>query len=200
MVLYTVGYSDFFEGEKLINRLKELDIKHLVDIRTFPYSKTFPQYDEPVFKKALFKEGIKHSFLGDYIGGLSFKNHFRKGVSSVFDVLKDKKIKEGLNNLYKIAKKETTVIMCAEKEPFNCHRLAVSFLFKEKASFEVKHIYSDCIESFEENIERFKSENSISDLDISEESLIKERLELLYRYKNKREERFPEEKRNLKLF
>ena len=114
--------------------------------------------------------------------------------------MKDEKIKEGLNNLYKIAKKETTAIMCAEKEPFNCHRLAVSFLFKEKAGFEVKHIYSDCVESFEENIERFKRENGISDLDISEEALIKERLELLYRYKNKREERFPEEKRNLKLF
>ncbi len=200
MVLYTVGYSDFFEGEKLINRLEELGIKHLVDVRTFPYSKTFPQYDEPVFKKSLLKEDIKHTFLGDYVGGLSFKNHFRKGIISVFDILEDEKIKEGLNLLYKIAKRETTVIMCAEKEPFNCHRLAISFLFKEKAGFEVYHIYSNRVESFEENIQRFKGENGLSELNISDEALIRERLELLYRYQNKREEKFPEEKKNLGLF
>ncbi|NPA53958.1 MAG: DUF488 domain-containing protein [Aquificae bacterium] len=200
MVLYTVGYSDFFEEEKLINRLKNLGIKHVVDVRTFPYSKTFPQYDEAVFKKSLSKEEIRHSFLGDYIGGLTFKNHFKEGVSSLFDLLEDTNIKEGLNKLYKIAKKEKTVIMCAEKEPFNCHRLAISFLFKEKTPFEVVHIFSDKEETYTENINRFKEEHNLQNLDISDESLIKERLELLYRFKNKREEKFPEEKKNLELF
>ncbi len=200
MVLYTLGYSDFFEEEKLINKLKKLDIKCVVDVRTFPYSKTFPQYDEPVFKKRLNKEGIEHFFLGDYIGGLIFKNHFKKGIKSVFNLLEDEKIKTGMNRLYKIAKDKKTVIMCAEKEPFNCHRLAISFLFKEKTPFDVVHIFSDREESFEENISRFKEENNLKKLDINNERLIKERLELLYKYQNKREEKFPEEMKNLELF
>ena len=200
MVLYTLGYSDFFEEERLINRLKNLDIECVVDVRTFPYSKTFPQYDEPVFKKRLNKEEIKHFFLGDYIGGLTFKNHFKKGVDSIFDLLEDEKIKTGLNRLYKIAKEKKTAIMCAEKEPFNCHRLAISFLFEEKTPFEVVHIFSDKEESFEENIGRFREENNLKNLDISNEKLIKGRLELLYRYQNKREEKFPEEIKNLELF
>ncbi len=200
MVLYTVGYSDFFEEKKLINKLKEKGIKRVVDIRTFPYSKTFPKYDQPVFSKILEKEGIKHTFLGDFIGGLTFKNHFRKGISSVFLILEDKRVKEGLNLLYKISKNEKTVIMCAEKEPFNCHRLAVSFLFKEKAGFEVINIFSDKEETFEETLERFKEENNLKGLDISKERLVRDRLELLYRFQNKREEKFPEKKENLKLF
>ena len=200
MVLYTLGYSDFFEEERLINRLKKLDIECVVDVRTFPYSKTFPQYDEPVFKKRLNKEGIEHFFLGDYIGGLIFKNHFKKGINSIFDLLEDEKIKTGMNRLYKIAKDKKTVIMCAEKEPFNCHRLAISFLFKEKTPFDVVHIFSDREESFEENISRFKEENNLKKLDINNERLIKERLELLYKYQNKREEKFPEEMKNLELF
>ena len=200
MVLYTVGYSDFFEEKKLINKLKEKGIKRVVDIRTFPYSKTFPKYDQPVFSKMLEKEGIKHTFLGDFIGGLTFKNHFRKGISSVFLILEDKRVKEGLNLLYKISKNEKTVIMCAEKEPFNCHRLAVSFLFKEKAGFEVINIFSDKEETFEETLERFKEENNLKGLDISKERLVRDRLELLYRFQNKREEKFPEKKENLKLF
>ncbi len=200
MVLYTVGYSDFFEEGKFINKLKGIGIKVLVDVRTFPYSKTFPYYDEPVFKKALSKEGIKHLFLGEYIGGLVFKNQFKRGISSLFDLLEDENIKEGLKKLYKIAKKEKTAIMCAEKEPFNCHRLAISFLFKEKAGFEIIHVFSDKTETYQENINRFKTENKLLSLSISDETLIKERLELLYRYKNKREERFVEEKKNLELF
>jgi len=200
LVLYTVGYSDFFEEKKLINKLKEKGIKRVVDIRTFPYSKTFPKYDQPVFSKILEKEGIKHTFLGDFIGGLTFKNHFRKGISSVFLILEDKRVKEGLNLLYKISKNEKTVIMCAEKEPFNCHRLAVSFLFKEKAGFEVINIFSDKEETFEETLERFKEENNLKGLDISKERLVRDRLELLYRFQNKREEKFPEKKENLKLF
>ena len=200
MVLYTLGYSDFFEEERLINRLKKLDIECVVDVRTFPYSKTFPQYDEPVFKKRLNKEGIEHFFLGDYIGGLIFKNHFKKGVNSIFELLEDEKIKIGMNRLYKIAKEKKTAIMCAEKEPFNCHRLAISFLFKEKTPFEVIHIFSDKEESFEENISRFKEENNLKNLNINNERLIKERLELLYKYQNKREEKFPEEMKNLELF
>ena len=200
MVLYTLGYSDFFEEERLINRLKKLDIECVVDVRTFPYSKTFSQYDEPVFKKRLNKEGIEHFFLGDYIGGLIFKNHFKKGINSIFDLLEDEKIKTGLNKLYKIAREKKTAIMCAEKEPFNCHRLAISFLFKEKTPFDVVHIFSDREESFEENISRFKEENNLKKLDINNERLIKERLELLYKYQNKREEKFPEEMKNLELF
>ncbi len=200
MVLYTLGYSDFFEEEKLINRLKKFNIECVVDVRTFPYSKTFSQYDEPVFKKRLNKEGIEHFFLGDYIGGLIFKNHFKEGVNSIFDLLEDEKIKTGLNKLYKIAKEKKTAIMCAEKEPFNCHRLAISFLFKEKTPFEVIHIFSDKEESFEENISRFKKENNLKNLNINNERLIKERLELLYKYQNKREEKFPEEAKNLELF
>ncbi len=200
MVLYTLGYSDFFEEERLINRLKKLGIECVVDVRTFPYSKTFSQYDEPVFKKRLNKEGIEHFFLGDYIGGLIFKNHFKKGVDSIFDLLEDEKIKIGMNRLYKIAKEKKTAIMCAEKEPFNCHRLAISFLFKEKTPFEVIHIFSDREESFKENVKRFKEENNLTNLNINIERLIKERLELLYKYQNKREEKFPEEVKNLELF
>lgn len=200
MILYTLGYSDFFEEERLINRLKKLGIECVVDVRTFPYSKTFPQYDEPVFKKRLNKEGIEHFFLGDYIGGLIFKNHFKKGINSIFDLLEDEKIKTGLNKLYKIAREKKTVIMCAEKEPVNCHRLAISFLFKEKTPFEVVHIFSDREESFEKTISCFKEENNLKKLDINNERLIKERLELLYKYQNKREEKFPEEMKNLELF
>jgi uncharacterized protein (DUF488 family) len=170
LILYTVGYSDFFEKKELIYRLKELNIKHLVDIRTFPFSKTFPQYDEPSFKKELEKEGINHTFLGENIGGLIFKNHFKEGVVSIFDLLKDKKIKDGLNALYKIAKKEKTIIMCAEKEPFNCHRIAISFLFREKVKAKVINIFSNREETFEETLKRFKTENKLSSLSISDEN------------------------------
>ncbi len=190
MVLYTIGYSPFFEKGELVNFLKKKDINFLVDIRTFPYSKTFPIYDEKEFKKDLKKEGIMHTFLGNYIGGLVVKNRVKKGISKVEDILDVGKFKNGMNTLYKILKENKTVVMCAEKDPMDCHRfLAVGYLMEKIAKVNVINLFKEKEEKFNETLNRWKTENKLELLEYTDEQIIKERLNLLYKIQNKREKK-----------
>jgi len=203
LVLYTIGYSNFFESDKFINRLKELKIEYLIDVRTFPYSKTFSQYDEPVFKRELLKVRIKHTFLGDYIGGLVVKSRVKKGISKVEDLLDVKEFRDGMNRLYKFSKNYRVAIMCAEKDPMNCHRfLAVGYLMEKIADVKVINLIgNERKENFDETLNKFKKENKLENLSFSNEQIFRERLNLLYKIQNKREEKEkPKMDKNKTLF
>ena len=55
--LYTLGYTLFQNGnmidiEKMLNTLKDFKVSHLVDVRSVPYSKQFPQCNADNLKLA----------------------------------------------------------------------------------------------------------------------------------------------------
>ncbi len=199
-MLFTVSYANFFELENFIEVLKKNKISLLVDIRTFPYSNTFPQYDERNIKFPLEKESIEYLFLGDYLGGLKVKTLVKKGVSTVEELLDDEDFRNGMRNLYRLTRNKNVCIMCAEKEPFDCHRLYVSYLFYKKTGEEILNIFPDRVETLRETINRFKKSNKLDKIDIKDDKLIAERFKLLYKIHNKREERVPETFKNLTLF
>ncbi len=200
-MLYTIGYSSFFEPEELINRLKAEKISYLFDVRTFPYSNAFPQYNKEDFSKKLHSQSINYNFLGDFVGGLIVKNTVRKGINSLKDLIKNEKIKKGLNYLYKKSKTNNIAVMCAEKSPFDCHRfLAVASTLHFYTDAKIKNIIADKTLSFEESIELWKKENKLQSLKLKDEELILQRLIKLYKIDNKREEKFPTKIKNLKLF
>ena len=55
--LYTLGYTLFQNGsvidiEKMLNTLKEFNVSHLVDVRSMPFSKQYPQCNADNLKAA----------------------------------------------------------------------------------------------------------------------------------------------------
>ncbi|RMD46265.1 MAG: DUF488 domain-containing protein [Aquificota bacterium] len=195
-MLFTIGYSSFFEAEKLLNRLKQENISILYDIRTFPYSNAFPQYNKENLEKQ-----FNYKFLGNFIGGLKIKNLVKKGISNLKDLTKDKDIKRGLNYIYKQAKYKNVAIMCAEKSPLDCHRfLAIGSLLHFYTDLEVFNIIEEKTLSFEETVRWWKEKEKLKELKISNHNLIFQRLNKIYKIDNKREEKFPKKLENLKLF
>ncbi|RUM46327.1 MAG: hypothetical protein DSY47_08385 [Hydrogenothermus sp.] len=200
-MLYTIGYSPFFEVEKLTNKLKELDISTVFDIRTFPYSNTFPQYNEPNFKPYLKKQSIEYKFLGDYVGGLIVKKEVQKGINSLYDLTRNPKIKKGLNFLYKVSKNKNAVIMCAEKSPFDCHRfLAIGALLHFYTDLKVYNIIENSVFEFGQTVKKWKNEQNLENFNINDEKLIFQRLNYIYKQLNKREEKVVPQAKNLSLF
>ena len=202
-MLYTIGYSSFYEEEKLIETIKKLGIKSIYDVRTFPYSNAFPQYNQPTFSKKLKDHKIDYQFLGENLGGLIVKREVRKGIKTLKDLTRNPLIKQGLNFLYKKAKNENIAIMCAEKSPFDCHRfLAIGATLYFYADTPVLNIVENKVFSVEESINNWKTENNLLNLSLEPEKLVLERLVHLYKNLNKREEKFPEKSKvkNLSLF
>ena len=128
-IIYTIGYSGR-EISKLLDLLKFLKIKVLVDVRRFPKSK-YRGYNREELENILQKNGIDYIYLGDLLGG------FRREGYEKFMNSEDFKI--GVKKLAKIAEEKRTVIMCRERNPRWCHRRFISKAL-EQMGFQVIHI------------------------------------------------------------
>jgi uncharacterized protein (DUF488 family) len=127
--IYTLGTNRRNE-EDFIEILFAYQIQNLIDVRRFPKSK-IPIFTREILEPLLHREGIEYYFLGAELGG------FRKGGYIAY-TLSDEFIK-GVTLLESIALKKTSVIICAERFPWKCHR---KWIARElhKRGWEVEHI------------------------------------------------------------
>jgi len=127
--IYTLGTNRRNE-EDFIEILFAYQIQNLIDVRRFPKSK-IPIFTRETLEPLLHREGIEYYFLGAELGG------FRKGGYIAY-TLSDEFIK-GVTLLESIALKKTSVIICAERFPWKCHR---KWITRElhKRGWEVEHI------------------------------------------------------------
>ncbi len=127
--IYTLG-TDRRTEEDFIEILHAYEIRALIDVRRFPKSK-IPIFNKEKLGSLLAQEGIEYYFLGDELGG------FRKGGYIAYMITED--FNKGIEKIESIADINTTVIICAERFPWKCHR---KWIAKElnKKGWKVEHI------------------------------------------------------------
>ena len=129
--IYTIGHStrkiDYF-----IEMLKSHGITMLVDVRTIPKSRAFPQFNGDSLRKSLEKCHIHYSHLPN-LGGLrhTTKSSINTGWHNASfrgfaDYMLTSIFWEGIKELEEIGKKYPTAIMCAEAVPWRCHRSLIA--------------------------------------------------------------------------
>jgi uncharacterized protein (DUF488 family) len=143
LICYTIGHSTH-ETEALLRLLQKNNIDSVVDVRSSPYSRYNHQYNKETIKADLQKNGFTYVFMGDLLGArysdpalffnetymVDFKkvretDNFKKGIERVIN---------GINRGHNIA------LMCAEKDPFDCHRFVLVSYALTKKSITVQHI------------------------------------------------------------
>src|SRR5690554_5835336 len=142
--LYSIGHGNK-KIEDFIVELKSFDIEYLLDIRSKPYSKWNPQFNQAALELELKNNGITYVFVGDTLGGLpEDRSCYDYNGKVVYDLIKEKDFfKEGLERLTTANEKHIKLaIMCSESKPEECHRskLIGQELLKKKIS--LKHIAS----------------------------------------------------------
>jgi len=125
--VHTLGTSNR-PIEEFLDILRCYKIEVVIDVRRWPTSKWFEHFKKENLKKILKENNIGY-FHFENLGG------YRKGGYEKYT--KTKEFKETLNELIKIAK--NTVIICAEKLPWKCHRTFIAQVL-EKKKIEVTHI------------------------------------------------------------
>lgn len=143
--IYSIGHGNK-KIEDFINELKTFEIQFLLDIRSKPFSKWNPQFNQNELKFKLEENGIIYVFVGDTLGGLpEDRSCYDYNGKVVYDLIKEKDFfKEGLERLATANDKHIKLaIMCSESKPEECHRskLIGQELLKKKIS--LKHIISD---------------------------------------------------------
>ena len=127
--IYTLGTNRRNE-EDFIEILFAYQIQNLIDVRRFPKSK-IPIFTRETLEPLLHREGIEYYFIGAELGG------FRKGGYIAYTLSNE--FFKGVTLLESIALNKTTVIICAERFPWKCHR---KWIARElhKRGWEVEHI------------------------------------------------------------
>ena len=98
--IYSIGHGNK-KVEDFIAELKSFDIEYLLDIRSKPYSKWNPQFNQEALELELKNNDITYVFVGDTLGGLpKDRSCYDKNVKVVYDLIAEKDFfKEGLNRL-----------------------------------------------------------------------------------------------------
>lgn len=139
--IYTIGYSTF-EIDEFVATLKLYHITALSDVRSSPYSKFKPDYNREPLAKKLKENGIQYVFLGDNLGAKSEdRSMYKNGIVDFELISKSDNFKKGVKRLIDGSEKYTIALMCAEKDPLECHR---SILISKNISsiFNVLHIHN----------------------------------------------------------
>jgi uncharacterized protein (DUF488 family) len=128
----TVGHSAR-EFDEMLAMLQRNGITHLVDVRAFPSSRKFPQWNQPAIIDAL-PPDIEYRWIPK-LGG---RRHTPNGVPSpngawqvkafrdYADYMASDEFAEGLNELLELAQHGRPAIMCSEAVPWRCHRRLIA--------------------------------------------------------------------------
>ncbi len=140
--LYTIGHGNR-KLEDFLALLKEFGIEYLIDVRSQPYSKFNPQFNQNDLNFYLERNGIKYVFMGDTIGGRPKDTSCYDNEGKVdYELVKTKEFfLSGIDRLKTAYNKDiNVVIMCSESKPCECHRskLIGKVLMTEK--IVLKHI------------------------------------------------------------
>ncbi len=165
--LYTIGHSTH-PLEKFLALLKMHGVSALCDVRSMPYSRTNPQFNREEFSRRLRLVGIAYVFLGRELGGRSDDPTCYDQGRVQYDRLASKNLfRKGLDRVQEGSKKYRLSLMCAEKDPLECHRTILVARHLEALGFSVAHIHADGhLESHTDALERLVTQLNLPVTDI----------------------------------
>ncbi len=144
--IYAIGYSTM-PIERFMAILRAHTITRLVDVRTVPRSRYNPSFDGTALANSLKEAGITYVHLKE-LGGLrrplkgsvnvGWRNASFRGFA---DHMGTEEFERGLEVLIKVGETGRAVMMCAEGNPFRCHRSLIADALTARG-ISVMHISS----------------------------------------------------------
>lgn len=153
--IFTIGHSDH-TLDSFLQLLLSRHITAIADVRSSPFSRIHPQFNRETLKSALRQAGIDYVFLGDALGARTAdRSCYRNGLAEYDLIAKTDLFKEGLRRVLKGGQTFTVALMCAEKEPLDCHRTILVARNLVTLGERIEHILADGrAESHEETEQR----------------------------------------------
>lgn len=192
LLFYTIGHSNH-AFDMFIDLLKNHNIEVLADVRSSPFSQYNPQFNKVNLVGTLPREGIEYMFLGRELGARTDDPACYIDGKVQYSLLAARKeSQDAITKLIKAATKKRLVIMCAEKDPLDCHRTILVSQALAELSHDIRHILADgTLETHDDALRRLMEITSISENDLFDEpekrmkaALAKRESEIAFRHKS----------------
>jgi uncharacterized protein (DUF488 family) len=127
LTVWTVGHSTR-SGEEFVQILKAHGVQVLVDVRSFPGSRRYPQFNRAALSESLAQTGVEYRH-EPRLGGrrkpradshnTAWRNAQFRGYA---DHMESEEFRKGVEDLLELAGEARVAVMCAEAVWWRCHR------------------------------------------------------------------------------
>jgi len=141
--VYTIGHSNH-PFEKFLELLRAHEVAEVADVRSHPVSRFAPQFGGKRLRAALEAAGIAYSFVGQELGARSDDPAcIVDGRVDYERLASTARFAQGLARVTASAARERVALLCAERDPFDCHRAILVCRELLVGDVDARHIRED---------------------------------------------------------
>jgi uncharacterized protein (DUF488 family) len=171
-MIYTVGHSNH-PIQAFLALLQRHAVSAVADVRSTPYSRFNPQYRREKLQASLAEAGIQYVFLGEELGARSRDSscYDPSGRVSYAKLARTDLFRSGIHRLKTGMAQHRISLMCAEREPLECHRTILVARELVREGVAVTHILADgSLEPHESAMQRLVKSLKLADTDLFSDS------------------------------
>jgi uncharacterized protein (DUF488 family) len=141
--LLTIGHSNL-PADRFVALLRNADVAVVADVRSVPFSRRFPWFSGKVLAARLTREGVSYIALGDVLGGRPRDPKlYCEGIADYEAMAARPEFRAGLDRVVDEMGRQRVCLMCAEREPLDCHRCLLVSRALVKRGLAPGHILAD---------------------------------------------------------
>jgi uncharacterized protein (DUF488 family) len=160
--VFTIGHSNY-ALEHFLELLAAHHIDVIVDVRSSPFSKYSPHFNQDNLKLAIKNAGRKYLYLGRELGGMPKDSSYYddEGYVLYWKLAESPLFVAGIERLRKGIASYTVALMCGEENPSHCHRRLLVGRALGDAGVSVLHIRSGVQVQTESELQALNGESTM---------------------------------------
>src|SRR5262245_25747633 len=141
--LLTIGHSSH-PIERFMALLGQAGVTAVVDVRSLPSSRRYPWFSATRLGERLAQAGVAYMPMGDALGGRPREpGLFRDGVADYDAMARTLAFRAGIDRVIAAIPCSCCCLMCAERDPLDCHRCLLVTPALVARGVKVGHILGD---------------------------------------------------------
>jgi uncharacterized protein (DUF488 family) len=164
-MIFTVGHSNH-SLERFLQLLAGARVTAIADVRSRPHSRWASQFNKQALGASLGENDVAYVYLGKELGGRPEDPALLKNGKPDYDAMsRSLSFGAGIDRIIEGAKTHRIALMCAERDPLDCHRFLLIGRHLASRAIPVAHILaSGEVEDQDKTEARFGARNPIGDL------------------------------------
>lgn len=141
--VFSIGHSNV-TADRFITLLRSAKVNAIADVRSTPFSRFCPWFSSKNLASRLHAEHILYLPYGDTLGGRPRDlGLYTDGVADYEAMAQRREFQSGIERVMQEATRARVCLMCAEREPLDCHRCLLLARVLAERGLVIGHILHD---------------------------------------------------------